>query len=106
MEPEPSLMVGNIEWTCKEEEHTDAPTGGTTAVAAVTASTWWSAIGCTVLISILSLIGVLALPLKRFLHQITNVLVAFAAGALLGDAVLHLIPLSYGLDRYGKHAAS
>jgi hypothetical protein len=96
VEPEPSLMVGNIKWTCKEMEHTDSPARGTTAS---TASSWWAAIGFTCLISALSLAGAVVLPVKQHLDKITTVLVAFAAGAILGDAVLHLIPLSYGVDR-------
>ena len=47
----------------------------------------------TFLISLISFIGILALTLKRkFLDNILLILVAFAAGALIGGAFLHLIP--------------
>ena len=47
----------------------------------------------TFLISLISFIGILALTSKRkFLDNILLILVAFAAGALIGGAFLHLIP--------------
>lgn len=47
----------------------------------------------TVIVSLLSFIGVVALALKeKTLNKIILVLVAFAAGALLGGAFFHLLP--------------
>lgn len=47
------------------------------------------------LISLLSLIGLFALSLKKkFLQKIIFFLVAFAAGSLLGDSFFHLLPHS------------
>jgi len=44
-------------------------------------------------VSLISLVGVLALvPNRNFLRKILLFLVSFAAGALLGDAFLHLLP--------------
>ncbi|MEK6909187.1 MAG: ZIP family metal transporter [Nanoarchaeota archaeon] len=44
-------------------------------------------------VSVISLIGVLTLSIKiKRLHKILLYLVSFAAGALLGDVFLHLIP--------------
>lgn len=55
--------------------------------------TWLYAIGSVLLISILSVIGVTAILFtKEKLKSILLCLVAFSAGALLGDAMLHLIP--------------
>lgn len=48
------------------------------------------------LVSAVSLIGVFALSLRdQFLHRILFVLVSLSAGALLGDALLHLLPESF-----------
>jgi len=45
------------------------------------------------LISLASLIGVFTLSLKKkFLAKIISLLVSFSAGALLGDAFIHLLP--------------
>ena len=47
----------------------------------------------TILISLISFFGVLTLVLKeKILSKITTLLVAFAAGSLMGGAFLHLIP--------------
>jgi len=47
------------------------------------------------LISLISLVGLLTLSLKKtLLKKLITFLVAFAAGALLGDALIHLIPHS------------
>ncbi|MFH1299363.1 MAG: ZIP family metal transporter [Patescibacteria group bacterium] len=53
-------------------------------------------IGSVLLVSALSLIGILALLFKKnHLQAILLLLVAFSAGALLGGAFLHLIPESH-----------
>lgn len=47
----------------------------------------------TILVSLFSFVGVLALSLKKeFMKSITIILVSLAAGALIGGAFLHLIP--------------
>ncbi len=54
---------------------------------------WEYALGSVILVSVLSLIGVLALAIKKdFLKKILLILVAFSAGALTGGAFLHLLP--------------
>jgi zinc and cadmium transporter len=56
-------------------------------------STWVAPLAAVAVISLLSLVGALTLVLKpRVLQRSLFVLIAFAAGALLGDAFLHLIP--------------
>lgn len=48
------------------------------------------------LVSMASLIGILAFSLKdALLRKVTVVLVSFSAGTLLGDAFIHLIPESF-----------
>ncbi|HII88145.1 TPA: ZIP family metal transporter, partial [Candidatus Woesearchaeota archaeon] len=45
------------------------------------------------LVSLLSLISIFFLSFKKeFLHKLMAFLISFAAGALLGDAFLHLLP--------------
>lgn len=52
-------------------------------------------------VSILSLIGVFTLSIKtKVLHKILIYLVSFAAGALLGDVFLHLIPELIEADNF------
>ena len=47
-------------------------------------------------VSLVSLIGVFTLSLKReFLQRITLILVSFAVGGLFGDAFIHLLPESF-----------
>jgi len=54
---------------------------------------WEYALVSVILVSTLSLIGILALVIKKdFLRKILLILVAFSAGALLGGAFLHLLP--------------
>lgn len=55
------------------------------------------------LVSLLSLLGVFALGIKeKLLHKILIYFVSFSAGALLGDAFIHLIPEVFksGANRY------
>jgi zinc and cadmium transporter len=65
-------------------------------------NTWLYSIPSVILVSLLSLIGVVTLALKEErLRKITSILVSFAVGALLGDAFIHLIPEA--LDRVGSN---
>lgn len=53
---------------------------------------FWS-VGATIVISLISLIGIVALMIKKVvLERILLWLVGFSAGALIGGAFLHLIP--------------
>src|SRR3989338_1442290 len=48
------------------------------------------------IVSIVSLVGVFALSLKdELLHRILFLLISLSAGALFGDALLHLLPESF-----------
>ena len=54
---------------------------------------WEYAIGSVVLISLASVVGLFTLSMDRKrLKSIVSYLVAFAAGALIGDAFIHLLP--------------
>ncbi len=56
---------------------------------------WSYAMVSVAFVSLLSLLGVLVLVLRRdLLHRITLYLVSFAVGGLFGDALIHLIPES------------
>lgn len=62
----------------------------------------WS-VGATVVVSLISLIGVIALLVKeRLLEKIILWLVGFSAGTLIGSAFLHLIPEA--LASYSKES--
>lgn len=56
---------------------------------------FWAVIA-TIVVSLLSFVGVLTLAWKeKFLNKIVLLLVGFSAGALIGGAFLHLIPEAY-----------
>jgi zinc and cadmium transporter len=56
-------------------------------------------LGATVIVSLISLVGVISLSLRhKFLAKILLILVGFSAGALMGGAFLHLLPES--LEHY------
>jgi zinc and cadmium transporter len=58
--------------------------------------TWVWTIGAVVLVSLLSLVGVVSLAFREgFLHRITLYLVSFAVGGLFGDAFIHLLPEAF-----------
>lgn len=58
--------------------------------------TWLATLGAVILISLISLIGIFTLLLKKeTVSRLTFVLVSFAVGGLFGDAFLHLIPEAY-----------
>ena len=61
--------------------------------AGATASTWAATLVAVLAVSLISLIGVLALLAKEAtLKRLVPLLVSFAVGALLGDALLHILP--------------
>lgn len=54
---------------------------------------WTYTLIAVLIVSLLSLVGVITLAIKKdVLKKILLVMVAFSAGALIGDAVLHLLP--------------
>ncbi len=58
-------------------------------------NTFLSIVLATGIVSLLGLVGVFSLYMKeKTLKKITNILVAFAAGAMLGGAFLHMFPKS------------
>ncbi len=57
---------------------------------------WIYSLMSVVIVSLISLIGVFTLALKRkFLESILLILVSFAVGGLFGDAFMHLIPEAF-----------
>jgi len=62
-------------------------------VTAATASAWGMTLVAVVGVSLISLVGILALLSREsFLRRVLPFLVSFAVGALLGDALLHILP--------------
>ncbi len=58
---------------------------------------WFYSLVSVVVVSAVSLVGVFTLSLRRErLRKLTVILVSFAVGALMGDALIHLIPQAYG----------
>ena len=54
---------------------------------------WLYTLASVILVSMISLIGILALSIKEsILKRVLIILVSFSAGALLGDAFIHLLP--------------
>lgn len=61
---------------------------------------WFYAVGSVLIVSAISLIGVFTLSIKeRKLEKFLIYMIAFSAGALLGDAFLHLLPKT--VEMYG-----
>ena len=62
-------------------------------MVAVAAKTWVFTIIAVVGVSLLSFVGVVVLLVReRLLRRLIPILVSFAVGALLGDALLHILP--------------
>jgi zinc and cadmium transporter len=56
-------------------------------------SLWFYTLASVFVVSIISLVGILALSIKEnLLKRILIIFVSFSAGALLGDAFIHLLP--------------
>jgi zinc and cadmium transporter len=59
--------------------------------------TWGASLLSVVVVSLVSLVGIMSLSLAEDrLRKIALVLVSFAVGALLGDAFIHLLPAAFG----------
>jgi zinc and cadmium transporter len=56
---------------------------------------WGYSIVSVIVVSVISLIGILALLLRSDVKKITFLLVSFAIGGLFGDAFIHLLPESF-----------
>lgn len=68
---------------------------------------WFYTIVSVLIVSLLSLLGLIAFPFgEKKIQKFLIWAVAFAAGTLLGDAFLHLIPESYGKDSGNSVALS
>jgi zinc and cadmium transporter len=65
-------------------------------------STWAFALLSTTLVSAVSLVGLVALAMRKdTLDRITFLLVSLAVGAMFGDAFIHLLPEAY--EHSGSH---
>jgi zinc and cadmium transporter len=57
---------------------------------------WLYALGSVILVSLISLIGVITIPIsEKKLKSLVFVLVSLATGALFGDAFIHLLPQAF-----------
>ena len=65
----------------------------------ITGNTWLYALVSVLIVSIISLAGVMTLSFSRkFLNRIILILVSFAVGSLLGGAFIHLLPEAFASD--------
>jgi zinc transporter 10 len=90
------------------DEHDATAAGNATAVEDCSrpssAEAWGAAIGFSVLISVVSMVGVVLIPAlttARSRQLVIPFLVAFGAGSMLTSAVAVLIPEAYGLHAHG-----
>ncbi len=66
---------------------------------AITGDTWLYALLSVLIVSLISLAGVVTLSFSRkFLNRIILFLVSFAVGGLLGGAFIHLLPEAFASD--------
>ncbi len=66
---------------------------------AITSETWLYALLSVLIVSLISLVGVVTLSFSRkFLNRIILFLVSFAVGSLLGGAFIHLLPEAFASD--------
>lgn len=66
-------------------------------------TTYVYALGSVALVGLISLCGVFAIPVTRqTLARVTFVLVSLATGAMLGNAIVHLLPESFEYVAQGK----
>jgi zinc and cadmium transporter len=56
---------------------------------------WGYSLVSVIVVSLISLIGILALLLHQDIKKLTFLLVSFAVGGLFGDAFIHLLPESF-----------
>ncbi|MFQ6676929.1 MAG: ZIP family metal transporter [Fidelibacterota bacterium] len=65
----------------------------------ITGEIWAYALGSVLIVSLISLVGIVTLTFSRvFLNKILLFLVSFAVGSLLGGAFIHLIPEAFDSD--------
>lgn len=63
---------------------------------------WLYSLGSVVVVSLISLVGIFTLSIKiEKLRKILIYMISFAAGALLGDAFIHLLPSVVGKHGFG-----
>ena len=60
---------------------------------AASSSVWVQTIVSVVIVSLISFVGIVILVVRQgLLHKVVPILVSFAVGALLGDALFHILP--------------
>jgi hypothetical protein len=71
------------------------------------AQVWGFGFLSVIIITLVSLIAVIFIPLgkARIAHHILTVLVAFGFGAIAGDALFHIMPALYTLHTHGESAS-
>jgi zinc and cadmium transporter len=63
--------------------------------------TWTYSLGSVILVSLISFIGLFTFPMKeRTLEKVLLFLVSFSAGALFGDAFIHLLPEAVAVNGF------
>eukprot|EP01125_Pyxidicula_operculata_P021987 TRINITY_DN8810_c0_g1_i1.p1 TRINITY_DN8810_c0_g1~~TRINITY_DN8810_c0_g1_i1.p1 ORF type:complete len:436 (-),score=67.56 TRINITY_DN8810_c0_g1_i1:25-1305(-) len=69
---------------------------------------WGYGFLASVLVTLVSVVGVVLIPTKMFkiFPNVMEWLVSFAAGTLIGDAMLHLLPDMYGVHSHGVSSST
>jgi len=95
------------EWhpsVCAAEAAAGAAQRAAPLASLVEARPWVGAFSATLLISLLPLLLVTLAPLETLFAKHQNVLVTFAAGAMLGDVCLHILPHALARGHPTGHA--
>eukprot|EP01102_Stenamoeba_stenopodia_P008247 TRINITY_DN2353_c0_g1_i2.p1 TRINITY_DN2353_c0_g1~~TRINITY_DN2353_c0_g1_i2.p1 ORF type:complete len:518 (+),score=134.11 TRINITY_DN2353_c0_g1_i2:200-1753(+) len=89
-----SMIVDGCEFHEETEDECQPPS---------TAERWGYAILSSIIITLIAVVGIVLIPLnnKKIREYIIDTLIAFAVGALLGDAILHLLPEAFGVHDHG-----
>lgn len=99
MAPELLLMI--VQGVCAAEHG-----GGSECEEPESWEAWLSTLASVIIITLLTLVGIVFVPFlarwKKVHERVIMVLISFASGALIGDAIYHLIPIAVELHSHDE----